>query len=154
MATAFQKADATGSSDLCGCRSVLALASWPRLCQASRRSTVRSGLSGLTGWPVLFLVDESGSMEGEKIEAARDTAVLLNEAMSGIRNVDLYIYGHTTENGQFVKLNAYREGKAPKDKHVLGSIDAHWSNIDSKAIREAASRVRARTREKCLFFVV
>lgn len=103
---------------------------------------------------VCVLVDESGSMDGEKIEAARDTAVLLNEAMSGIRNVDLYIYGHTTENGQFVKLNAYREGKAPKDKHVLGSIDADWSNIDSKAIREAASRVRARTREKCLFFVV
>ena len=103
---------------------------------------------------VCVLVDESGSMEGEKIEAARDTAVLLNEAISGIRNVDLYIYGHTTENGQFVKLNAYREGKAPKDKHVLGSIDADWSNIDSKAIREAASRVRARTREKCLFFVV
>ena len=103
---------------------------------------------------VCVLVDESGSMEGEKIEAARDTAVLLNEAISGIRNVDLYIYGHTTENGQFVKLNAYREGKAPKDKHVLGSIDADWSNIDSKAIREAASRVRARTKEKCLFFVV
>ena len=103
---------------------------------------------------VCVLVDESGSMEGEKIEAARDTAVLLNEAISGIRNVDLYIYGHTTENGQFVKLNAYREGKPPKDKHVLGSIDADWSNIDSKAIREAASRVRARTREKCLFFVV
>lgn len=103
---------------------------------------------------VCVLVDESGSMEGEKIEAARDTAVLLNEAISGIRNVDLYIYGHTTENGQFVKLNAYREGKASKDKHVLGSIDADWSNIDSKAIREAASRVRARTREKCLFFIV
>ena len=103
---------------------------------------------------VCVLVDESGSMEGEKIEAARDTAVLLNEAISGIRNVDLYIYGHTTENGQFVKLNAYREGKVSKDKYVLGSIDADWSNIDSKAIREAASRVRARTREKCLFFVV
>lgn len=43
---------------------------------------------------------------------------------------------------------------SPKDKHVLGSIDADWSNIDSKAIREAASRVRARTREKCLFFIV
>lgn len=103
---------------------------------------------------VCVLVDESGSMEGEKIEAARDTAVLLNEAISGIRNVELYIYGHTTENGQFVKLNAYREGKAPKDKYVLGSIGADWSNIDSKSIREAASRVRARTREKCLFLVV
>lgn len=103
---------------------------------------------------VCILVDESGSMDGEKIEAARDTVVLLNEALSGVRNVELYIYGHTTENGSFVKLNAYREGSSLKDKYVLGSIDADWSNIDSKAIREAASRVRARTREKCLFFVI
>lgn len=103
---------------------------------------------------VCVLVDESGSMDGEKIEAARDTVVLLNEALSSVRNVELYIYGHTTENGPFVKLNAYREGRSPKDKYVLGSIDADWSNIDSKAIREAAARVRARTREKCLFFVI
>ena len=103
---------------------------------------------------VCILVDESGSMEGEKITAARDAAVLLNEALATVRNVDLYIYGHTTEAGAFVKLNAYREGKAAKEKHSLGSIEADWGNVDSKAIREAASRVRSRTRERCLFFVI
>ena len=103
---------------------------------------------------VCILVDESGSMDGEKIQAARDTAILLNEALATVRNVDLYIYGHTTENGSFVKLNAYREGRGHGDKYVLGSIEADWSNIDSRAIREAAARVRARTREKCLFFVI
>ena len=99
-------------------------------------------------------VDESGAMDGEKIQAARDTAILLNEALATVRHVDLYIYGHTTENGSFVKLNAYREGRGRGDKYVLGSIEADWSNIDSRAIREAAARVRARTREKCLFFVI
>ena len=103
---------------------------------------------------VCILVDESGSMDGEKIQAARDTAILLNEALATVRNVDLYIYGHTTENGSFVKLNAYREGRGRGDRYVLGSIEADWSNIDSRAIREAAARVRARTREKCLFFVI
>ncbi|MGM9740310.1 MAG: VWA domain-containing protein [Candidatus Cryptobacteroides sp.] len=103
---------------------------------------------------VCILVDESGSMDGEKIQAARDTAILLNEALATVRNVDLYIYGHTTEDGSFVKLNAYREGRGRGDKFALGSIDADWSNIDSRAIREAAARVRARTREKCLFFVI
>ena len=103
---------------------------------------------------VCILVDESGSMDGEKIQAARDTAILLNEALATVRNVDLYIYGHTTENGSFVKLNAYREGRSRTDRYALGSIEADWSNIDSRAIREAAARVRARTREKCLFFVI
>ncbi len=103
---------------------------------------------------VCILVDESGSMDGEKIQAARDTAILLNEALATVKNVDLYIYGHTTENGSFVKLNAYREGRGRGDKYALGSIEADWSNIDSRAIREAAARVRTRTREKCLFFVI
>ena len=103
---------------------------------------------------VCILVDESGSMDGEKIQAARDTAILLNEALATVKNVDLYIYGHTTENGSFVKLNAYREGRGRGDKYALGSIEADWSNIDSRAICEAAARVRARTREKCLFFVI
>ncbi len=115
-----------------------------------RETTVRADRMA-----VCVLVDESGSMEGEKIEAARDTAVLLNEALAPVRNVDLYIYGHTTESGSFVKLNVYKEGNSSKfDRYVLGSLEANYSNVDSKAIREAAARVRARTRDRCLFIVI
>ena len=115
-----------------------------------RETTVRADRMA-----VCVLVDESGSMEGEKIEAARDTAVLLNEALAPVRNVDLYIYGHTTESGPFVKLNVYKEGNSSKfDRYVLGSLEADYSNVDSKAIREAAARVRARTRDRCLFIVI
>ena len=115
-----------------------------------RETTVRADRMA-----VCILVDESGSMDGDKIEAARDTAVLLNEALAPVRNVDLYIYGHTTESGSFVRLNVYKEGNSSKfDKYVLGSLEADYSNVDSKAIREAAARVRARTQEKCLFIVI
>ena len=115
-----------------------------------RESTVRADRMA-----VCILVDESGSMDGDKIEAARDTAVLLNEALTPVRNVDLYIYGHTTESGSFVRLNVYREGNSSKfDRYVLGSLEADYSNVDSKAIREAAARVRARTQDRCLFIVI
>ncbi len=115
-----------------------------------RETTVRADRMA-----VCILVDESGSMDGDKIEAARDTAVLLNEALAPVRNVDLYIYGHTTESGSFVRLNVYKEGNGSKfDKYVLGSLEADYSNVDSKAIREAAARVRARTQDKCLFIVI
>ena len=103
---------------------------------------------------VCVLVDESGSMYGEKMQSARDAAVLLNEALSSVRNVDLFIYGHTTEGRSFVKLKAYREGRKPADRYALGGIGADDCNVDSLAIREAACRVRAATREKCLFFVI
>lgn len=115
-----------------------------------RESTVRADRMA-----VCILVDESGSMDGDKIEAARDTAVLLNEALAPVRNVDLYIYGHTTESGSFVRLNVYREGNSSNfDRYVLGSLEADYSNVDSKAIREAAARVRARTQDRCLFIVI
>lgn len=101
---------------------------------------------------VCILIDESGSMRGQKIESARDTAVLLNEAIGTLRNVDLYVYGHTTSEG--VKLKIYKEGYTSKKKYNIGSIRAEECNVDSLAIREAAARVRAKTNERCLFFVI
>ena len=99
---------------------------------------------------VCVLIDESGSMYGEKIRAARDLAVLLNEAVSTIPVVDLYVYGHTygdrcrdsyCEGRKIAELQVYREkGYAPKK--ALGGVDARSGNLDSVAIREAAARMR------------
>ena len=47
---------------------------------------------------VCMLVDESGSMYRHgRMLAARKTAVLLNEALSSIPNIELFIYGHTAD---------------------------------------------------------
>lgn len=99
---------------------------------------------------VCVLIDESGSMYGEKIQAARDLGVLLNEAISSIPAIDLYIYGHTygdrcrdsyREGRQIAELQVYRErGYAPRK--ALGSVEARSGNLDSFAIREAAARMR------------
>lgn len=99
---------------------------------------------------VCVLIDESGSMYGEKIRAARDLAVLLNEAVSTIPVVDFYVYGHTygdrcrdsyCEGRKIAELQVYREkGYAPKK--ALGGVDARSGNLDSVAIREAAARMR------------
>lgn len=114
----------------------------------------RKEVSSANRMAVCILVDESGSMDGEKIQAAKDTVILLNEAMKNIPNIDLFIYGHTTEQSNYVKLNSYIEPGRKNDKYALGSIEAQWSNIDSKAILEAAARVRAKTNEHCLFIVI
>ena len=100
---------------------------------------------------VCILIDESGSMYGDGETAARDTAVLLNEALDSLPNVDLYIYGHSTDGG--TALYVYRE-KSFSPKYALGSTDSRWGNNDGTAIREAASRVRKHTKENCLFFMI
>lgn len=104
---------------------------------------------------VCILIDESGSMSGERIEAARDTAILLNEAVGTIPQVELFIYGHTGDmrTGRSTEMTIYREkGYAPK--YALGSVQAHYENRDGIAIYEVAQRVRKQTQLPVLFFIL
>ena len=105
---------------------------------------------------VCILVDESGSMcRHGRMQAARKTAVLLNEALSSIPNIELFIYGHTadSERSGNTELNIYREkGYAPK--YALGSLEPRSNNRDGMAILETALRVRKQTREEVLMFII
>lgn len=102
---------------------------------------------------VVLVVDESGSMEGLRERLARDTAVLLNEAVGGIQNVSLSIYGYTT--GKYgVEIYPYREGSAPGDRYALGAISAHNGTPTAHAILESATRIRKASGEKVLMFIV
>ena len=105
---------------------------------------------------VCILVDESGSMIREgRMDAARQTAVLLNEALSGIPNIELFMYGHSAdeETQGHTDLRIYRE-KDYSPKHTLGSLEARDNNRDGIAILETAMRVRKQTDEEVLMFVL
>lgn len=123
-----------------------------------REGTIRSDRMA-----VCVLIDESGSMYGEKIRAARDLAVLLNEAVATVPAIDLYIYGHTYgdrcrdsyyEGRMIAELQVYREkGYAPRK--ALGNVTDRSGNLDSYAIREAAQRMRKYSAcRKNLMFVI
>lgn len=101
---------------------------------------------------VAILIDESGSMWGAGEQGARDTAVLLNEALSGIAGIDLFIYGHTASRNN-TDLFVYRERGFNK-RWALGGTDSRSGNHDSIAILETAARVRRFTKDRCLLFVI
>jgi uncharacterized protein with von Willebrand factor type A (vWA) domain len=105
---------------------------------------------------VCVLIDESGSMCGnDRIEKARDAAVLLNEAFSGLAGVDLFIYGHTAdqEDPGDTELTIYREpGYEPK--YSLGQVEAKYENRDGRAIEEVAKRIRKKTKDDVLMFIL
>ncbi len=124
---------------------------------------VREGMIRSDRMAVCVLIDESGSMYGEKIRAARDLAVLLNEAVATVPAIDLYIYGHTYgdrcrdsyyEGCMIAELQVYREkGYAPRK--ALGSVMDRSGNLDSYAISEAAQRMRKYSAcRKNLMFVI
>ena len=124
---------------------------------------VQEGMVRSDRMAVCVLIDESGSMYGEKIRAARDLAVLLNEAIGSIPAIDLYVYGHTyaercrdsyCEGTPLAELQVYRE-KGYTPRRALGSVEARSGNLDSYALREAATRMRKLSScRKNLMFVI
>ena len=111
---------------------------------------------------VCILVDESGSMccryEGHsRATWAKDAAILLNEGLKDVPNVDLYVYGHTADEPAFgictTQVIVYRD-RMNRDRHSLGAIAARFNNTDGVAIREVARRVRTQTQAPCLMFVI
>lgn len=102
---------------------------------------------------VALLIDESGSMYGIRERLSRDTAVLVNEAVGKIPNVGLYIYGYTSVGGRNIVRN-FREGDTGGKAHCIGSVSSFGGTPTAAAIVEAAARIRRRTPERTLMFIV
>lgn len=104
----------------------------------------------------VVLIDESGSMGwGTRIDAARDTAVLLNEALKDLPDVELFIYGHSADEHYCgtTELRVYRD-KKHHPRYALGSVIAHKENRDGTAILEVAKAVRKQTSNNVVMFVL
>lgn len=121
---------------------------------------VRKGRVNTSGMTVCVVIDESGSMCGQREKLARQAAVLLNEAFGKIPGIDMYIYGHTadiTSSGS-TEINTYRE---PGMTYVAGKAGvglskscARRENRDGKAILEIAKRVRKFTKNPVMMFIL
>lgn len=114
----------------------------------------RSGTVKTDKLTVVVLIDESGSMSGGKIKRAQESAIFLNEIFSKIPGVELFIYGHTTdEKGYKCNIHVYVEPgyRAP---YALGSVTSHSCNRDGTAILAAGHRVRKFTQNQGIYIVI
>lgn len=103
------------------------------------------------------LIDESGSMHGSKIEKAREAAIFINEVFKGMRDVELYIYGHTADEDRGTsdtQIRIYREPKYQMEPFALGSVTARSNNRDGDAILATAKRIRKQTENQGILFVL
>lgn len=103
----------------------------------------------------VVLIDESGSMGGERISAARDTAILLSESLKNLPDVECYIYGHSADEHYLgsTELRVYKD-KNHHPRYSLGSVTAHRENRDGIAILETAKAVRKQTSNNVVMFVI
>jgi len=102
------------------------------------------------------LIDESGSMCGTKIQKAREAAIFINEVFRGMRDVELFMYGHTADEGGYssTQIRIYREPGFHMDPYALGAVEARSNNRDGDAIIATAKRIRKLTENQGILFVI
>lgn len=96
---------------------------------------------------VCILIDESGSMSS-RLNATRDAAVLINEAVKKIPNLELFSYGFTDD-----EMNIYCE-RNKADRYALGSIRSSGGTPTGMAMQVAGQRIRRMTQSQCLMLVL
>lgn len=106
---------------------------------------------------VLLLLDESGSMSGERIEAARKTAWVIYDFCTSL-HIPVSIVGHSEDfyGRHSVRLTNYAnfESVDSKDKYRLMGIRAKENNRDGYALRYCAEMLSKRQEEVKLLFCV
>jgi hypothetical protein len=102
------------------------------------------------------LIDESGSMCGSKIQKAREAAIFINEVFKGMRDVELFMYGHTADESGYnsTQIRIYREPGFHMDPYALGAVEARSNNRDGDAIIATAKRIRKQTENQGILFVL
>lgn len=148
-----------------GCRSgLLDEAKIAEAYQGVPQVYLRKGKVETSKSAVCVLIDESGSMScnGDscshimKIDLAKKAAILIQEALKGTRT-DLYIYGHTadcTYSGS-TEITVYHEkNNSLVSPYALSEVSAKYENRDGTAIFEVAKRVRSKTDDQVLMFVL
>ena len=102
------------------------------------------------------LVDESGSMSGDRMDKAREAAIYINEIFKKMNDVELYIYGHTADQqgSGTVSIRVYKEKGYQTNPHALGALRARSNNRDGEAILAVANRIRGFTKDQGILFVI
>lgn len=102
------------------------------------------------------LIDESGSMCGSKIQKAREAAIFINEVFKGMKDVQLFMYGHTADEytSGSTQIRIYREPNYHVDAYALGAVEARSNNRDGDAILATAKRIRKQTENQGILFVL
>ena len=145
-----------------GCRSgLLDEAKIAEAYQGVPQVYIRKGKVETSNSAVVVLIDESGSMNGgrhyySKVEMAKRAAILIREALKGT-GTDLYVYGHSADSiySGATEITVYQEGKSSNiSPYALSEVQARYENRDGTAILEVAKRVRKKTSDPILMFVL
>lgn len=93
---------------------------------------------------ICLLIDQSGSMCGEKLKCAQKTAILLERFARGI-GVPILIAGHSTDEGVVLNIfSDFTSTQQSESRYSLGSMETIGCNRDGYAVRACAELLAKR----------
>ncbi len=96
---------------------------------------------------VCLLIDESGSMDGKKNDAAILTAVLIQETLQTNPKTILSVFGYSNQFYNYIEAN-----KGAKES--LAKISSRGSTPTGEAMLIAAKKIRKHNKKPCLMIVI
>lgn len=109
----------------------------------------------LPNMALCVLIDQSGSMFGENIDYARQTAIMLERFASQIK-IPLMVAGHYS-SGKHCKLQIFTDfvsATTDRDRYSVAGMGTHGCNRDGLAIRVCADLLSRRQEEVKLMVVI
>ena len=105
---------------------------------------------------LFLLVDESGSMGGEKARCARDSAVILAEMAYNLR-IPVYVMGFSgdetaSRSGEHYHYVCWNNTKG--DRYTIPNIKARYQNRDGLAVRTATDIIKKRNESEKILLVL
>jgi uncharacterized protein YegL len=96
---------------------------------------------------ICLLVDESGSMGSHTMNAARQSAIALKEALADNPKINLWVYGHTADldYGKETNMTEYWSPSMKDRPFAMGGMRAKAENRDGNAIIASVDRVNSET---------
>ena len=104
---------------------------------------------------ISVLVDHSGSMSGERIEAAMKASMLLYDFATGI-GIPISISGHRSKSSGGVEYITYTDYEriSNNDRYRLSKMEAHGNNRDGMALNIAAGLLERRPEQIKLLIII
>lgn len=134
----------------CGTRLVTSKLSNPNLRWFAKKRTNPMSPS----LAVAILVDESGSMHGSNIEAAKAATVSLYEMCRAL-NINFGVFGHTCAGYEVQITNyCYFDSRDPMDKYRLLKICAQRDNRDGAALRYVADLLEKQKADRRILIII
>ena len=102
---------------------------------------------------IFVLIDHSGSMNGERMEAAQKAAMLLYDFATNI-DIPVAVAGHNDRGSVFFKLYTGFEKASRTEKYRLAQMEPSGRNRDGMAINMASAMLEKRQEEIRMLIII